>query len=222
MSSRQEEKERRRQEREERERAAAVKAKRSRLLQMIGGLVVACAIVVGVVLALSKGGDDGAAADTGSLSAAAKKADCVYRSFPEEGRDHVDGKLTAADFKSNPATSGAHNPTPAQDGEYSAGNEPEIANWVHTLEHGRILFQYRPGVDASVVDQLEALFKEDVNGSGGAYHSVLMRNNSKMPFQVAAVSWRHYLGCEKISPEAIEAMRLFRRERVDKAPEIIP
>lgn len=224
MSSRQEEKERRRQEREERERAAAAKAKRARLLQLIGGVVVACAIVVGVVFAISDGGGDDSDASGGSssLKQAAAAAGCVYRSFPEEGRDHVDTKLTKADFKTNPPTSGAHDPTPADDGLYAPGNEPEIANWVHTLEHGRVLLQYRPGVDEDVVNALRELFNEDVKGSGGAYHSVLMRNNTDMPFEVAAVSWQNYLGCEKFTPKAIDAMRKFRAERVDKAPELIP
>lgn len=226
MSSRKEEKERLKAEREERERAAAAKAKRARLLQLIGGVVVACAIIAGVAYAVSNsgggGGDDGTDVDDNKLKAAAQASGCVYRSFPDEGQDHVTEQLTEADYKTNPPTSGAHNPEPAGDGNYVAGNEPEIQNWVHTLEHGRILFQYRPGIEKSVVTQLESLFNEDVAGSGGAYHSVLMRNNSKMPFQVAAVGWRHYMACREFTPESITAMRAFREEVVDKAPERIP
>ncbi len=226
MSSRQEEKEQRRREREEREREAAKKAKRARMLQLVGGVVVALAIVAGVALAVSNSGGSGADedgnVDTGKLEAAAKSSGCVYRAFPDEGADHVTKKLTVKDFKTNPPTSGAHDPNPAPDGLYVAGNEPEIANWVHTLEHGRILLQYREGVDASVVTQLEKLFNEDVKGSGGAYHSVLMRNNSDMPFEVAAVAWRHYMACKDFTPKAIEALRVFREQLVDEGPEKVP
>jgi hypothetical protein len=223
MSSRQEEKERRRKEREERELAAAAKAKRGRLLQLIGGVVVACAIVGGVAFAVSSGGGGGGEdVDDGALTSAATAAGCVYRAFPDEGRDHVTKKLTAANFKTNPPTSGAHNPNPAADGVYAAGNEPAIENWVHTLEHGRVLFQYRPGTSAPIVSQLQKLLDEDVKGSGNGYHSVLMQNNSKMPFQVAAVAWRHYMGCNEFTPKSIEAMRTFREELIDKAPEKIP
>ena len=227
MSSRQEEKEQRRKEREERERAAAAQAKRKRLLQLIGGVVVACAIIAGVAVAVSGsgggGGDDGGAdVDTDKLRAAAQESGCVYRAFPDEGQDHVTEQLTEADFKTNPPTSGPHNPEPAADGLYVAGNEPAIANWVHTLEHGRVILQYRPGVDRSVVTQLEALFNEDVAGSGGAYHSGLMRNNSKMPFEVAAVAWRHYMACREFTPKSLEALRTFREELVDKGPETVP
>jgi hypothetical protein len=224
MSSRQEEKERRKQERLAREAAAAAAAKRSRLLQLIGGVVVACAVIAGVAFAITSGGGSGddAKTDPAKLASAARSADCVYRSFPEEGREHVAEKLTAADYKTNPPTSGQHNPNPAADGVYVAGNEPPIENWVHTLEHGRVLLQYRPGTDKAVVTRLDQLFKEDVNGSGGGYHSVLMRNNSKMPFQVAAVAWRHYMGCEAFTPKTIEALRVFREELIDKGPEIVP
>jgi len=223
MSSRQEEKEQRKQERLAREAAAASAAKRKRLLQLIGGVVVACAIVAGVAYAVSSGGGDGGdGGDDDKLTAAANAAGCVYRAFPNEGQEHTTEKLTAADFKTNPPTSGQHNPTPASDGIYAPGNEPAIENWVHTLEHGRILFQYKPRTEANVVQQLTALFNEDVADSGGAYHSVLMQNNSGMKPQVAAVAWRHYIVCDEFTPQVIDAFRTFREELVDTAPEKVP
>lgn len=228
MSSRQEEKEQRKQERLQREAEAAASAKRKRLLQLIGGVVVACAIVAGIVFAISSGGDEadtgGADVSTEDLRAAAREAGCVYRAFPNEGQEHVDKNFTPGDYKTNPPTSGAHLPPglEAQAGLYVPGNEPKIGAWVHTLEHGRILLQYKPGTDKTVVAQMTTLFNEDVADSGPAYHSVLMRNNTQMPFQVAAVAWRHYVGCEKFTPKAIDAMRLFREQLVDTAPEKIP
>ena len=225
MSSRQEEKEQRKQERLAREAAAAAAAKRKRLLQLIGGVVVACAIVAGGAFALAGGGDDGGPDITSAeLTAAATKAGCEYRSFPNYGQDHESKEFTAADYKTNPATSGPHLPPglEAQAGLYIAGNEPKVGAWVHTLEHGRILFQYRPGSPPNVPADLEKLYNEDVKGSGGGYHSVLMRNNTKMPYQVAAVAWRHYMVCREYKPAVLDAFRLFRDARVDRAPELVP
>ena len=224
MSSRQEEKEKRKQERLAREAAAAAAAKRTRLLQMAGGVIVAIAAVAGVAFAISSAGGGGSDIDEGELRAAAQAGGCVYRAFPEEGREHEAKTFTPADYKTNPPTSGNHVPTGSQapDGIYVAGNEPGIGNWVHTLEHGRIELQYRPGVAMSVVTALENLFNEDVKGSGSGYHSLLMRNNTKMPFQVAAVAWRHYMACETFTPKSIDALRTFREELVDKAPELVP
>ena len=223
MSSRQEEKEQRKQERLAREAAAASAAKRKRLLQLIGGVVVACAIVAGVAYAVSSGGGGGEdGVDDDKLTAAAKAAGCVYRAFPNHGQEHTTEKLTAADFKTNPPTSGQHNPNPAPDGIYAPGNEPAIENWVHTLEHGRILFQYKPDTDPSVVAQLTRLYNEDVADSGSAYHSVLMQNNSGMDAQVAAVAWRHYMTCDEFTSQTIDAFRKFREALVDQAPEVVP
>ncbi len=216
MSSRQEEKEQRKRERIEREQAEKKAAQRKRLVQIIGGVVVGAAVVAGSALALAGGGGD-SDRDEGDLRAAAKAAGCVVRSFPNEGQDHVTEELEPADFKTNPPTSGNHNVTPAQDGVYAPGNEPKIQNWVHTLEHGRILFMYKKGSPASQIAQMTTLFNEK-----SAYHAVLMQNNTDMPFEAAAVAWRHYVGCESYTPKAIDAMRAFRDVYVDTAPEQVP
>jgi hypothetical protein len=220
VSSRQEEKEQRRREREEREQAEQSAAKRKRLVQIVGAVVVGAAIVIGVVLALAGGKDENVAGAT-DLASAAKAAGCVVRSFPNEGQAHVEKQLTIKDFKTNPPTSGDHNITPAPDGVYAPGNEPELRNWVHTLEHGRILFQYAKGTPALRIAQLQQLYNESALGKP-AYHSVLMRNNTNMPFAVAAVAWRHYVGCSAFTDKTIPALRAFRELYVDKAPEQIP
>jgi hypothetical protein len=49
-----------------------------------------------------------------------------------------------------------------------------------------------------------------------------MRNNTQMPYQVAAVAWRHYMVCKTYKPAVIDAFRTFRTALVDKAPELIP
>ncbi len=221
MSHRQEEKEQRKRERLEREAAAAAEAKRKRMLQIVGGVVVAAAVVVGLVLALAGGGEDDRPADS-AVASAARAAGCTYKRFPEEGNAHVAEPRTKANYKTNPPTSGDHNPTPAPDGEYQSGNEPALENWVHTLEHGRILLQYKPGIPPAGFTAMQTLYKEPVLDSDASYHMVLMRNNTQMPFQAAAVAWRGYVGCNAVTPAALEAMRVFRDRWVDKAPEFVP
>ncbi len=222
MSSRQEEKEKRKQERLEREAAAAAEAKRKRLLQIGGGAVVAVAVVVAVVLVLAGGGGSADRPGEAAVKSAATAAGCVYKSFPDEGRGHTANPRTPADYKTNPPTSGDHNPDPAQDGLYASGNEPAIGNWIHTLEHGRILLQYATEAPQASVAALTKLFQEPVLGKDKSYHEALMRNNTNMPFQTAAVAWRHYVGCKSTTPAATAAMRKFRDRFVDKGPELIP
>ena len=225
MSSRQEEKEKRKQERLAREAAAAAAAKRKRLLQLIGGVVVACAIVAGGAFALAGGGeDDGDDIDNAELSAAAKKAGCEYRSFPNYGQEHESKEFTAADYKTNPPTSGAHLPPglEAQAGLYIAGNEPKVGAWVHTLEHGRILFQYRPGSKPNVVRRpREALQR----GRQGQRRRLPQRPDAQQHEDALPVGRRRVAPLHDlpgVHAAGIEAFREFRTALVDKAPELVP
>ena len=231
MSSRQEEKERRRRERLEQERAEARVAARTRRVQMVVGGVLAGAIVVALVVALTSGGGDeeSSTQTTGAnvpipalkerdLAKAAKAAGCVVTHPKAEGSTHTSDPVK---YKTNPPTSGNHNPTPSEDGIYKPGNSPAKENFVHSLEHGRIEIQYRPGTTKHRIDQLETLFNEKVNGTAG-YHTLLFQNNTKMPFAVAATAWTHSLGCKTFNPRIFDAIRDFRTTYVDKAPEFVP
>ncbi len=219
MSSRQEEKEQRKRERLEREAAEKKAAQRKRLVQIIGGVAVAAAVIAAVVLVLAAGGDS--ERETGDLTSAAKTAGCTVKAFPDEGSNHVEKTLKASDYKTNPPTSGDHNATPAQDGVYAPDNEPEIQNLVHTLEHGRIILMYKKGTAKGRIAQLQNLYNEESQGKPG-YHAVLMQNNSDMPFEVAAVAWRRYVGCPTFTDASLPALRAFRNVYVDTAPEQIP
>jgi Protein of unknown function (DUF3105) len=221
MAHRSEEKERRRRERQEREEAARRAAARKRTLQLGGGVVAALVVIAVVaVVALGGGGGGGGkdSADPSQVTADAKAAGCTFRSFPSEGRTHTAGKVT---YKTNPPTSGNHNPTPAQDGIYRAGNSPPKENFVHSLEHGRIEFQYKPGAPAADVAKLRALAEEPVNGTPG-YHMLMFENNTNMPEEFAATAWTKSIACPRLTPKAIDAMRAFRKAFTDKGPEFIP
>jgi hypothetical protein len=220
MSSRAEEKERRRQERLAREEQARQAAARRRTLQVGGGVLLGLAVIAAVVVVvLSAGGSPKSdAVDTTKLAADARAAGCTFQSFKSEGRTHTSGKVT---YKTNPPTSGNHNPTPAQDGFYRAGNTPPKENFVHSLEHGRIEFQYKPGTSAADVAKLRRLAEEPLNGSAG-YHVLLFENNTKMPAQFAAAAWTKSITCPQLTTPAVGAMREFRKAFTDKAPELIP
>jgi hypothetical protein len=220
MAHRAEEKERRRRERIEREEAARRAAARKRTLQLgagvIGGLVVIAVIVVLVAGGGGGGSDDNV--DPKKLTADAKAAGCTFNSFKSEGRTHTAGKVT---YKTNPPTSGNHNPTPAQDGIYRAGNTPPKENFVHSLEHGRIEFQYKKGASAADVAKLRALAEEPLNDTPG-YHMLMFENNTNMPTEFAAAAWTKSITCGQLTPQAIGAMREFRKAYTDKGPEFIP
>jgi hypothetical protein len=230
VAHRQEEKQRRRQERLERERAEQAKAARRKRLQLALGAVGAVAAVAVVALLLSGtlGGDDAAGEGAppeanvelpeqkiGDLRAAAKAAGCTVRNPEIEGSTHETKQFKASDYKTNPPTSGNHTPTFYQDGVYEPGTTPELGMLVHTLEHGRIDVQYKPGTPAETVRELEALLAEQNNG----YHMLLFENTTGMEAQVAATAWGHSLTCDKMNPQVFDALRTFRAEYIDQGPE---
>jgi hypothetical protein len=234
VSSRAQEKEARRQERLAREAEEKRRAERNRRLQIVGGVILGVAVIAAILIAVvasSGGSDDSKPKSSGKanpevkavplpprkttdLFAAAKAAGCVVRTFPNEGRQHITGKGT---YRTNPPTSGNHNPVPAEDGDYSGQQTPAPENYVHTLEHGRIEFQYAPGTPAKVIGQLRTLFAEQ-----GSYHDLLFQNNTNMPYQVVATAWTHLIGCKQVNDKIWDALRAFRLRYTDQAPEQIP
>jgi hypothetical protein len=153
-----------------------------------------------------------------NLEKAAAAAKCEVTDPALEGSTHVNDKV---EYKTNPPTSGDHHPNAALDGFYTAGNEPEPENLVHALEHGRILYQYKPGTPANRVAQLETLASEELNGLAG-YKTLLFQNNTDMPYAVAATAWGHAITCDTFTDATFDALRAFRIQYIDKGPENIP
>jgi hypothetical protein len=235
VASRQEEKRRRREERLARERAEAAAASRRKRLQFALGGVLALAVVVGVVvLALgvfskdASGGGQGQPSSptasvklpeqqTSNIDEAAKAAGCVLQHPPIEGRGHETKNFTTSDYKTNPPTSGAHFPQWYSDGVYNPGDVPNLGMLVHTLEHGRIDLQYKPGTPAATVKGLEAFMAEQDDG----YHMLMFQNTTNMQYAVAATAWGHLLGCSKMNDKVYDALRTFRERYIDKGPETV-
>jgi Protein of unknown function (DUF3105) len=236
VAHRQEEKQRRREERVAKERAAAAAAARRKRVQFAMGGVLALALVIGVVVLVVAGTGSGSASgqptspadvkggvklppqQVSDLTAAVKAAGCTLQNPPIEGRQHETKKFTEADYKTNPPTSGAHYPEWYDDGIYNPGDVPNLGMLVHTLEHGRIDVQYRPGTPKRTVRGLESLLGEQDDG----YHMLLFQNTTNMPYAVAATAWGHLLGCPAMNAKVYDALRTFRERYIDQGPEQVP
>ena len=235
MASRQEQKEARRQERLERERKEAAAAARRKRLQLGAGVLLGLAAIAGVVIAIvvGLGGDDSGpeeptsganaaaklpAQQTSDYEEAAKAAGCTLENPQFEGASHESKNFTPADYKTNPPTSGNHEPEWYEDGVYVPGTTPQLGMLVHTLEHGRINIQYKKGTAASTVAKLEALVAEQNEG----YHLLLYENTTGMKPAIAATAWTHSLSCPSMNDKVFDAIRTFRSRYTDKGPETVP
>jgi hypothetical protein len=226
MASRREEKEQRRQERLARERAHLEDARKRRLYSIVAGGVLAAGAIVAVVVAVAAGGGGSSGNDSAlgfstkakasappppekiaDLPAAAKAAGCKLANPPIEGRTHVTGKVK---YHTVPPTSGNHYPIPQDDGVYT--KTPPFTHLVHTLEHGRIEMQYKPGIDPKRLAQLGGLYNEDPS-------YMLLFPNASMPYEIAVTAWGHLAGCKKVTDATFDVIRDFKRRYLGTSPE---
>ena len=145
-----------------------------------------------------------------NLNKAAAAAQCDLKlNLPDEGNTHVTAKTV--NYKTNPPTSGNHNPTPQADGAYS--QEPDPVHFVHSLEHGRIEIQYSPQLSEDDQLALKGVFDEDPAG-------MLLFPNPDMPYDVAVTAWTQLMGCKTYQGDAtLDAIRDFRDIYRGQGPE---
>jgi Protein of unknown function (DUF3105) len=238
VAHRREQKEALRRERERREREARQAQQRKRLVGFgAAGLLVVATVIVLVLVAAGSGdgGGDAAAAqllpDGGSVpeqkvfevGPAARAAGCELRSSRGRGvAAHTTSLDEKVNYKTNPPTNGRHYEVPAEDGAY--GEAPPDEALVHSLEHGRVIVWFKPGLSEAQRGDLKALFDED------SYQMLLVPRRD-MPYEVAASAWNRdplpggtgrLLTCERMSPELFDALRAFRDEHRSNGPEPVP
>ena len=225
MASRREQRELARQERLARERAATEARRRKRLVAYVaGGLLALAAVAAGAFALNGRGGDAGPLGDPSGypggtapppretqLGPAVQASGCRLESFESEGAEHVQGGV---DYKSNPPHSGDHSEVAAEDQAFREA--PRTEELVHSLEHGRIVIHYKPGLADEVRGGLKALYDED------PYHVILTPNATGMPYEVAATAWRKVLGCPRMNDRVYDAIRAFRDRYRDRGPEDVP
>ena len=155
------------------------------------------------------------------LNEAAEAAKCELKeNLPEEGHQHV-ADSTEVVYKTDPPTSGDHNPVPIADGAYATpisydtSQPPNVRNYVHSLEHGRVEIQYSQDLPEPDQLQIKGVFDEDPAG-------MLLFPNDEMPYVVAATAWTALLGCDDYSPAALDAIRDFRDKYRGNGPEPVP
>ena len=235
MAHRREEKEALRRQREEREAKARAEQQRKRLVGYVGAGVIAVAAVA-IVLVLAGGGSDGQAGEGNffpeggevseqqvfEVSEAADAAGCELTQSRASGvATHTTSLDERVNYKDNPPTNGRHYVIPAEDGVYG-GDPPQDEALVHSLEHGRVVIWVKPNVSKDARATIRAV-ADDQEG----FQMLLVRRRN-MPYEVAATAWSrdpapegtgHTLGCDRWSPDTIDALRAFLDQHRGNGPE---
>jgi hypothetical protein len=154
----------------------------------------------------------------GDLRESAQQAGCELKlNLPDEGNSHVPDS-TPVTYETNPPTSGDHNPNPIADGAYltplsdDTSESPNVRNFVHSLEHGRIEIHYNPDLPEEEQLALKGVFDEDPDG-------VLLFPDPNMPYAVAVTGWTQLAGCPEYDPIVLDVIRNFRDTYIGNGPE---
>lgn len=171
------------------------------MLAYVGAWVAGAAVFTALVLAVLDG-DDGEVSlppvrET-QLPDAARDAGCELR------RAQPGDRL-------NPPVDGPAAPTPAAPGFYE--DPPQPSALVAALRDGVIVIQFREGLEGGSVDVLRALQEAVPAGT------IVVPNESGMPFEVAVTAYRRLLGCRRFSDASLDAVRLFSGRFVGSGPD---
>jgi uncharacterized protein DUF3105 len=148
------------------------------------------------------------------LKSAAADANCILRlNLPDEGHGHLEPGSPPPDYQTNPPTSGNHVATPFQQADGAYRQMPDLINFVHSLEHGRIEIQYAPNLPEADQLALKGVFDESPSG-------MLLFPNRQMPYEVAATAWTQLIGCKRYEgAKTLDAIRDFRDQFRGRGPE---
>ena len=135
--------------------------------------------------------------------------------IPNEGWVHV-AEGSAITYQHNPPASGPHYPVWLRYQEYPG----VIARgyWVHNLEHGAVVFLYRPDAPAATVTALRDVFRGLPNDPQCGHPRALMLQDPLMPHAEAVVAADWLLDGETVDAPAI---RDFVAQHRNHAPENI-
>ena len=153
------------------------------------------------------------------LQAAAKAAGCELKSPPNEGPEHVPQPTTAADYGSNPPTSGIHAPELGPGRRLRPQERPGRSSSPSTRSStaGSTSSTPRPRPTAPSGGS-----SSSSRASDDGYHLLLFENQTKMPYAVAATAWDQLIGCKTFNAKTVKALDEFRKAYVDKGPELVP
>ena len=150
------------------------------------------------------------------LENAAAEAGCDLRlGLPDEGSTTW-SPAPSPRLRHQPADLGQPVITAFQQADGAYLEAPELIEFVHSLEHGRIEIQYAPELPEADQLALKGVFDESPSG-------MLLFPNSRMPYEVAATAWTQLMGCKSYEgAKTLDAIRNFRDQFRGRGPEAVP
>ena len=130
-----------------------------------------------------------------------------------EGWVHV-AEGSVVRYPNNPPASGPHYPVWARYEEFTS--VLPRGYWVHNLEHGAVVFLYRPDTPSATVDALRAVYRGLPPDSTCGHVLALMTPDPELPKPIAAVAADWTLTADGVDAPTIQSFVAAHRNR---APE---
>ena len=162
-----------------------------RPLLLAGGGAVGLLAIVGATFAFGVvgGGESGPA---GAL----REAGCTFRTFPDQGANHIESPSKTVRYNSDPPTSGTHLSQPAVWGAYDEPVEKQAL--IHNLEHGGIVIQYGDNVAAAEIAAINSFYPNDPQG-------LIVAALPKLGDKIALTAWTRLAVCPSYDSDAFDA-----------------
>lgn len=153
---------------------------------------------------------DRTAGTRSSVGVAAREAGCSDIERPEEQEAaHIEPGTAHEPYSSNPPTSGPHYASPADAAFYTTALEPETV--IHNLEHGQVVFWYRPDASQELIDEVEAVVRQEALAS-----LAVPWTGIEEPYNFVMTAWAAMRQCERVSQSVVDE---FREEFQGRGPE---
>jgi hypothetical protein len=185
--------------------AAAERARRRRALRnraMVAGVVL---LIIGAVVAVVLSNRKSSEETITRLEAGSCQFDRESDRDDGPGRNHVPNPA----YSVNPPAGGNHDPQAAAAGNYTGQATPPDGQIVHAMEHGFVVFWYKPDLPEDAQARLRDVFARHAG-------DILLVPRPSLPTPVAATSWERRLLCQDVD---VAALDLFANEFRDQGPE---
>ncbi len=143
--------------------------------------------------------------ESAPVGVAASEASCEpIQTHEPQGGTHIEDGATHPPYNSDPPTSGPHYVDPAAPGFYPAPLRPE--QLVHNLEHGQIVFWYRPDASEETITEIETLIDREPPAQEAA---LLAAPYDGVPTSDSFVltAWGASQSCDRVSQEVVDEFR---------------
>lgn len=162
-----------------------------RQLLLAGAAAVGLLAIVGATFAFGVVGG-GASGPGGAL----REAGCTFRTFPDQGANHIERPSNTPRYNSDPPTSGTHLSQPAVWGAYDEPVEKQAL--IHNLEHGGVVIQYGDKVPETAVAAINEFYSGDPGG-------LIVAALPKLGDTIALTAWTKLAVCPSYDSSASEA-----------------